>query len=402
MANKILNDPIYGLIDIPAGIVSDLIEHPYFQRLRRINQLGLTHYVYPAATHTRFSHCVGAMHLTCEAVKILQSKGVPISEEEAEAVIIAILLHDLGHGPFSHSLEHHLLSVHHEELSLALMEDLNEAFDGKLSLAIQIFQNKYHKKFLHQLVSGQLDMDRLDYLSRDSFFTGVIDGKVSHDRLLKTLNVFEDSLVLEFKGIYSVENFLNARRLMYWQVYLHKNVICASEMMIQAIKRARHLIAQGITLDLPESLLFFLQQTITTKELKENTKDILYHFQNLDDADIIYSLKKLSQHPDFILAFLAQNLINRRLFKIEMQNSPWKSDLLNNVRTKVKQQYNQLSEDEINYLILTGKEANRAYKKGKTAIRIQLKNNTVHPISKWEEHNIQEKEVIKYFICYPK
>ncbi len=398
----ILNDPIYGLIDLPTGIISQLIEHPYFQRLRRISQLGLTHYVYPAATHTRFSHCIGAMHLTTKAVKQLRQKEVEISDEECEAVTIAILLHDLGHGPFSHSLEHHILQVHHEELSVLLMEALNEEFEGRLSLAIAIFKNEYHKKFLHQLVSSQLDMDRLDYLGRDCYFTGVLDGTVSHDRILKMLQVHEDKLVIEYKGIYSVENFLNARRLMYWQVYLHKNVIVSGEMMIKAIERARVLVHQGKELGLPASLHYFLQNDFSSKDLKTNRAAILKHFVALDDTDIMYALKQLSQCDDFIASFLATSLLERRLFKIDIRNQPIGSDFAEKVRQQIIDQFDSITPEEVSYLLLHGQETNSAYKKGKEAIMIKLKGNQVKPISNWKEHNIQDKEVTKYFIAYPK
>ncbi len=402
MRNTILNDPIYGLIEIPKGIIMDLIEHPFFQRLRRISQLGVTHYVYPGATHSRFSHCVGAMHLTQQALETLQCKGVSISEAEAEAVTIAILLHDLGHGPFSHSLEHQLISIHHEDLSLLFMEQLNQQFKGKLSLAIQIFKNEYSKKFLYQLVSGQLDMDRLDYLCRDSFFTGVVDGKVSYDRIIKTLNVHNDNLVVEYKGIYSIENFLMARRLMYWQVYLHKNVICASVMLTQIMKRARYLTQKGMDLELPKSLDFFFSNNFCKEDLKDKSILIGEHFQQLDDADILVLLKRFAQQSDFVLAYLSKSLLDRKLFKIDLKNEPISSDIISKERLKLVANWQQLSTEEMNYLIVEGQEANRAYKKGKTEIQIKLKDGSTRPISKWKEHSIKKKEVVKYYACYPK
>jgi len=399
---KIVNDPIYGLIEIPQGIISDLIEHPYFQRLRRISQLGLTHYVYPGATHNRFHHSMGAMHLTMQAVHTLKRKGVEITKEESEAVTIAILLHDLGHGPFSHSLEHSLVDISHEAISILLMERLNTIFEGQLDLAIQIFKNKYSKKFLYQLVSGQLDMDRMDYLTRDSFFTGVQEGNIGYDRLLQMLNVHEDKLVIEFKGIYSVENFLIARRLMYWQVYLHKNVICAGEMLIQIVRRARDLCQQGVELPISKPLYFFLSQTLTAKDLKKNGAEIIEHFYKLDDIDILSAIKAFEGHTDFVLSFLSKNLLERKLLKVDLRNKPIDVAFLDSVRAKIKATYPKLSEEELSYLMIEGKEANRAYKIGKEEILILLKDKTTKPISKWQEHSMQRKEIVKYFACYPK
>ena len=399
---KIVNDPIYGLIEIPKGIILDLIEHPFFQRLRRITQLGLTHYVYPGATHNRFHHSIGAMHLTRQAIQILRSKGVAISDAEAEGVTIAILLHDLGHGPFSHSLEHCLLDINHEFISVLLMEQLNETFQGKLDLALEIFQNRYPKKFLYQLVSGQLDMDRMDYLTRDSFFTGVQEGRVGYDRILKTLNVHDDRLVIEFKGIYSVEQFLSARRLMYWQVYLHKNVICAGETLVQMIRRARYLVEQGAQIPISKTLYYFLSQQLVKKDLKRNSAEIVEHFYKLDDTDIQIAIKEFSMHSDFVLSFLAKSLLERQLLKIELKDQDIVPDVLEQARTKVKAKYSFLTDEELTYLVFSGKEANRAYKLGKQEILIKLRDGSAKPISQWKEHSIQRREVVKYYACYPK
>ena len=398
---KIVNDPIYGLIDIPSGIIFDLIEHPYFQRLRRIYQLGLTHFVYPGATHSRFNHSIGAMHLTRQAIEILRSKGVQISDEEAEAVTIAILLHDLGHGPFSHSLEHKLVDINHESISILLMEQLNDKFDGKLNLAIQIFKNQYPKKFLFQMISGQLDMDRMDYLTRDSFFTGVQEGKVGYDRILKTLNVHDDKLVIEFKGIYSVEQFLAARRLMYWQVYLHKNVIGAGEMLGQIIRRAKFLIAEGHQLKVSNCLHFFLSNNLGTSDLNERKDEILNHFYKLDDADLMVAIKYFSEYPDFILSFLSKKLVERKLLKTTLRNKPLEEVQKKSIKQTVRQHFKDLSEDELTYLVIEGKEANQAYNIWKEEIHIKLVDGSSKPISKWKEHSIQRKEIVKYFICYP-
>ncbi len=399
---KIVNDPIYGLIEIPHGIILKLIEHPYFQRLRRINQLGLTHFVYPGATHNRFSHSIGAMHLTIRAIEILRNKGVEISSSEAEAVTIAILLHDLGHGPFSHSLEHRLVDINHESISIMLMESLNNEFEGKLSLAIQIFKNKYHKKFLYQLVSGQLDMDRMDYLTRDSFFTGVQEGKIGYDRILKTLNVDNDRLVIEFKGIYSVEQFLMARRLMYWQVYLHKNVICAGEMLGQIIRRAKFLFSEGKELPVTKTLRYFLCQQLGTSDLENRREEIIDNFYRLDDSDIIIAIKAFSTYDDYILSYLSRNMMERKLLKIVLGNSPSESNYIKNICSNISKKHEFLTNDEISYLVFEGKEANQAYNIWKEEIHIKLKDGSSNPISKWQEHSIQRKKIVKYFTCYPK
>lgn len=398
---KILNDPIYGLIEIPYGIIFDLLEHRYYQRLRRVSQLGFTHYVYPAATHTRFNHAIGALHLMQKAIAALQKKGIDISEEEAEAASIAILLHDVGHGPFSHSLEFNIMQIHHEELSIAFMEKLNEEFEGKLSMALAIFKNEHPKKFLHQLVSSQLDMDRMDYLNRDSFFTGVSEGVIGYDRIIKMLSVEGDQLVIEHKGLYSVEKFLIARRLMYWQVYLHKAVICAGELTIKLVERARELVETGHHLPISESLEFFLKKQLDGKDLESQKDEIIYHFSRLDDIDILSAIKAFCSVDDFILSFLAKSLITRKLFRIKLKNDPIPEDNYNQVAHKVMQQY-PIQQKNLHYLLFTGQEANKAYDQSKEEIMIRLSDGSVRPISEWSEHNIRPQKVVKYYICYPK
>lgn len=399
---KIVNDPIYGLIEIPSGIVMELIEHPYFQRLRRIMQLGLTHYVYPGATHNRFHHSLGAMYLVRKAIQTLCKKGIDVTDKEAEAVTIAILLHDIGHGPFSHSLEHSLINVVHEELSKKMMYQLNKEFDGQLTMALEIFEGTYPKQFLHQLVSGQLDMDRMDYLTRDSFFTGVQEGKVGYNRLLKLLHVHQDRLVIEFKGIYSVENFLITRRLMYWQVYLHKNVICAGEMLVQIMHRARQLLKNGVDLKLSKPLHYFLSQELDKQALEEKTEEILNYFYQLDDTDIMAAVKSFSFHEDKVLSFLSKALLERRLLHIDLRDQPINKTVLDQYKKTLAKAFPNWNAEELGYLLFEGKEANNAYKKGKEEILILLKNNSARPISEWQEHCIQSKEIVKYFTCYPK
>jgi HD superfamily phosphohydrolase len=400
-ACKIVNDPIYGLIEIPYGIIYDLLEHEFYQRLRRINQLGFSQYVFPGATHTRFNHTIGALHLTQRAIKTLQSKGINISEEEAEAASIAILLHDIGHGPFSHCLEYNLVPIAHEELSIAFMEKLNEEFKGKLTMAIQIFKNEYPKKFLHQLLSSQLDMDRMDYLTRDSFFTGVSEGIIGYDRIIKMLHVHEGELVIEHKGLYSVESFLISRRLMYWQVYLHKTVICAGEMAISAIKRAKTLFRENKNFNISESLAYFLTTDPDQNSLRENRDEILHHFSKLDDTDILMALKAFSESDDFVLSCLSRGLISRKLFRVELRNEPFSDEYREHIRDKILQKLN-VNPGVLSHLIFEGQEANKAYVTGSKEIMIKLANGSVKPISEWSEHNIRPQEVVKYFICYPK
>ena len=398
---KIFNDPIYGFISLPYEIIFDLIEHPYFQRLRRIKQLGLTNLVYPGALHTRFHHAMGAMHLMEQAIEEIRSKGHEITDEEAKAVTIAILLHDIGHGPFSHALEHSIVNnVSHEYISQLFMSRLNTEFKGELALAIKIFQNKYHKKFLHQLVSSQLDMDRLDYLKRDSFFTGVSEGVISSDRIIKMLNVANDQLAVEAKGIYSIEKFIIARRLMYWQVYLHKTVLSAENLLVHILKRAKELAQKKVELFCTPALKTFLYTQYNKADFKNNP-ELLDTFAALDDYDIMASIKVWTTHKDSVLSMLCKQLINRRLFKVEMQSEDFKKAKINEIKKKIRKQY-QLNDTEVNYFVFSGNVTNDAYRGG---INILFKDGTVDDIAKASDQlniDVLTKTVKKYYLCYPK
>ncbi len=398
---KIFNDPVYGFITVPYGILFDLIEHPYFQRLRRIKQLSLTHYVYPGALHTRFHHALGALHLMQQTIDVLKSKDVQITPKEEEAVCIAILLHDIGHGPFSHTLEGALIDISHEEISALFMEELNKEFEGKLDLAIKIFRDQYSKKFLHQLVSSQLDMDRLDYLNRDSFFTGVSEGVIGYDRIIKMLDVYDNELVIEEKGIYSIEKFLIARRLMYWQVYLHKTVLSAELMLIQVFKRAKQLVQSGAELSVSKRLNFFLSRNFTKKNYLSDRKELLENFARLDDDDIFYSLKLFEENIDNTLSFLASSIIHRRLFKLEYSNIPIERDYVDKVRLKVASM-RKMFDISIDDIVLKGVEANLPYSTSKEEIKILFKSGEVLPMSVTTDYTIQSKIVKRYYLCYPK
>ena len=398
---KILNDPVYGFISIPYGIVFDLVEHPYFQRLRNIKQVSLTHYVYPGALHTRFHHALGALHLMQQAVMSLKAKGVKINKREAEAVMIAILLHDIGHGPFSHTLENSLIDAHHEELSLLFMQRLNEEFGGQLELAIRVFRGQYKKHFLHQLVSGQLDMDRLDYLNRDSYFTGVAEGVIGYDRIIKMLNVIDDRLVVEQKGIYSVERFLTSRRIMYWQVYLHKTVVAAEQMLRLILHRARELTTAGQLPWAPPALSYFLQHHITRQDFHQRRNDLLDCFAALDDTDISTAVKAWQQHPDPLLSYLSYGLVNRRLFRLEFSNEPFPTDYVASIRQAIHDDP-RLPLTAAAQLIIQGKETNSAYTVSEREIMICTKGDTVVPMSSVSDFGITPRTFTKYFLCYPK
>lgn len=401
---KIINDPIYGFVNIESALVFDLIEHPYFQRLRRIKQLGLTNLVYPGANHTRFHHALGAMHLITKAIKVLKSKGVEITDEEQTAAQIAILLHDIGHGPFSHVMEHAFVkNIAHEAISLAFMKALNEEFDGKLGMAISIFTDKYQKGFLHQLVSSQLDVDRLDYLTRDSFYTGVSEGIVGLERIIEMLNVQDDTLVIDEKGIYSVEKFIVARRLMYWQVYLHKTTIAADSVLLSALKRARYLYNEGSELFAPPSLLYFIENSIDGEELL-NSKDVLNAFSLIDDMDVMVSLKHWCNQEDKVLAHLSKAIIHRRLPKIRIQNEAIGDSVLEKELSEVQEKLS-FTREEAEYLVTSGKLNNATYYSAKEEIMIRTKTGELIDLAKASmNYNFVSANAIatKYFVCSPK
>ncbi|MBQ4819188.1 HD domain-containing protein [Aquimarina sp. MMG016] len=399
---KILNDPIYGFITIPNELIFDLIEHRYFQRLRRISQMGLSYLVYPGAHHTRFHHALGCMYLMQNTVRVLRFKGVNISDEEENALYIAILLHDIGHGPFSHAMEHSIVNeVNHESISLMFMEKINKEFNGSLTLAIQIFKGEYHRNFLHQLISGQLDMDRLDYLKRDSFYTGVAEGNINSERLITMLTVVDDELVVEEKGIYSVEKFLLARRLMYWQVYLHKTSLVAESLLIRVLKRAKELVERGIKLHASEALTFFLEHKITSDNF---TLEVLETFSRLDDYDIVLAMKEWTRCDDFVLSRLSSMIIDRDLLKIKVKKKAFSEQKVQTRIDKFMYDY-KISEEEARYFVFTGAISNQAYHQNKQNINILYKSNKIVDIVKaTDQFNLKalSKPVTKYFICYPK
>ena len=399
---KIFNDPIYGFITIPNSLIYDLIQHPYFQRLRRISQMGMTYLVYPGAHHTRFHHALGCLHIMQKAVQTLTFKGVAISEEEENALYIAILLHDIGHGPFSHAMEHSIVEdVHHEQLSLLFMEQLNKDFKGKLSLAIQIFKGEYHRKFMLQLISSQLDMDRMDYLRRDSFYSGVAEGNINSERLIQMMNVQDDYLVIEEKGIYSVEKFLVARRLMYWQAYLHKTSVVAELILTKILKRAKELTHGGILLECSKPLQLFLQHKV---ELTHFTKEILDMFSYLDDYDVLSAIKTWQFNDDFVLSSLCKMIINRDLLKIRMLEEKPHKDILNPYKEAFIKLH-EVSEKDIDYFVFKGKIKNQAYSKESEPIRILKKDKTIEDVVQASDQlNLKalSKPVTKYFICFPK
>lgn len=397
--HKIINDPVHGFITINDPLILAIIDHPYFQRLRRIKQMALAHLVYPGAVHTRLHHCLGAYHLMRKALDGLKEKGVQINDEEYRGACIAILLHDIGHGPFSHALEHTIVDTHHEHLSYMVMQYLNTLHQGKLSTAIEIFQGTYPKKYLHQLVSSQLDTDRLDYLARDSFFTGVSEGVVGYERILKMLNVFNDNLIVEEKGIHSIEKFLIARRLMYWQVYLHKTVLSSETMLANILKRAKWLAQNELPLFATPSFDFFLKTQYNEESFAQN-EACLQHFMQLDDHDIMACVKAWQQHSDPIISDLCSRLLNRKLFKVQFSNEP-NNTLYQQLKSIIIQE-NNIKEADIAYYLYSAHTTNITYLQ-ETDIEIQYRDGTIKPIQNIENTLISPDLLIptkKYYICY--
>ncbi len=406
---KIINDPVYGFIAVPGDLIYGLIEHPWFQRLRNIRQLGLTSFVYPGACHTRFQHCLGAFHLMELAINTLREKGIRISPEEEEAAIAAILLHDIGHGPFSHALENSIIEgISHEMISLQLMRSLNSCMDNRLSMAIEIFTGTYRRKFLHELVSGQMDMDRLDYLRRDSFFTGVIEGSVGSDRIIRMLNVVDDSLVIDEKGIYSLEKLLIARRLMYWQVYMHKTVLASESLLVNVLKRAKELVSSGCDVYATPALRFFLSNRINAARPEgsgELPADlIISNFTRLDDSDILSSAKYWADDPDRILSDLAGRLVKRNLFAIELQNEPFSDERIQSLKEKTVTNLG-IDRQFSGYYVFSDSVSNMAYTPESTEVLVLLKNGStagISQVSDMFDHRFLSERITKYFLCYPK
>ena len=399
---KIFNDPIYGFITIPNPLIFDLIAHPYFQRLRRITQMGLSYLVYPGAHHTRFHHALGCLHLMQKVVRILTFKGVSISQDEENALYVAILLHDIGHGPFSHAMEHSIVhNIDHESISLRFMEQLNREFKGQLSLAIKMFKGDYPRKFFGQLISSQLDMDRSDYLKRDSFYTGVSEGNINSERLISMMNVVEDQLVIEKKGIFSIEKFLTARRLMYWQVYLHKTSLVAEQMIINVLKRAKILAQKSVELNVSSSFEFFLKETIDNTNFDSH---VLNQFSELDDYDIIAALKSWQNHPDAVLSNLSARLLDRKLFKIKFFKKSQIPEALKQLKNNCLKRIN-CTKDDASYFVFSGTIKNTAYKPYDDGISILHKDGTISDVIDASDNlNLKglSKTVKRHYICFPK
>ncbi|QLG47066.1 HD domain-containing protein [Costertonia aggregata] len=399
---KIFNDPIYGFIGIPSPLIFDLIADSFFQRLRRISQMGLSYLVYPGAHHTRFHHALGSMHLMGQSLQVLKHKGITITDEEETGALAAILLHDIGHGPFSHAMEHSIVeNVNHEAISLLFIEALNDKFNGSLTIAKDIFTGHYPKKFLNQLVSSQLDMDRLDYLKRDSFYTGVAEGNINSERLITMLNVVDDQLVVEEKGIYSVEKFLMARRFMYWQVYLHKTGLVAEQLLIRILKRAKDLIKNGQNIQCSESLLFFMKTKIPQQDFDLS---VLEKFASLDDIDVLSAIKLWQHHTDLVLSKLCQMILNRTLLHVKLKRKPFDTQKLEDKKIAVQKKYN-LSKEESSYFVFSGTIFNRAYNNEKQVIHILRENGKIIDVAKASDHlnlTALSKTVTKYYVCYPK
>jgi uncharacterized protein len=401
---KIINDPVYGFISIGSELLFDIIEHPWFQRLRRIRQLGLTELVYPGAIHTRFHHALGAMHLMGKALDALRNKGIDISNEEYEAAQAAILLHDIGHGPFSHALEESLLpGVKHESISYLFMRELNKQFQGKLDLCLRMFRNAYKRKFFHQLISSQLDIDRLDYIRRDSFFTGVSEGSVGVDRIISMLKVVKDQIVVEEKGIHSIENFLNARRLMYWQIYLHKTTVAAERMVVNIIRRASALAHANVDVPCSQALSVFLKSHYSASDFTHNYK-LLEVYGNLDDADIMGAIKLWQEHKDNILSTLCIMLLERKLFRVELFNTPIKKSDIESIKTAITDKYKILRKDSV-YLFSHGQVSNEAYMAEGQSINILCKTGEIVDIADASDLpgiKAISKIVKKNYLCFPK
>ncbi|MBF1420777.1 HD domain-containing protein [Hoylesella nanceiensis] len=400
---KIINDPVFGFIKIPDGLLMDIVNHPTIQRLSRIKQLGLASMVYPGAQHTRFQHSLGAFHLMSEAILSLSQKGVFIFDSEAEAVQAAILLHDIGHGPFSHVLENTLIQgISHEEISLFLMKEMNKDLGGRLTLAINIFEDKYPKAFLHQLISSQLDMDRLDYLCRDSFFTGVAEGKIASDRIIKMLDVREDRLMVQAKGIYSIENYLTSRRLMYWQVYLHKTAVACEKILINILKRAKTLQLSGENLFASPALHYFISNNIDKEWINNKKEETIFWYKQLDDSDIWSAIKVWRGHPDKVLSILSKDLINRETFKVKVYDEPIDSMQLEDIEKKIREKY-QLSKEESHYFINYSTIRKDMYSMNDDQIDILYKDGSYKDITQASElFNVEllSKKICKYYLCH--
>ncbi|MBE50126.1 MAG: phosphohydrolase [Flavobacteriales bacterium] len=400
--NKIINDPIYGIITLKKGIILELINNPLFQRLRRISQLGLSYLVYPGAHHTRFHHAIGAMHLMQNSINEIKNKGHIITKEEEESLLIAILLHDIGHGPFSHALENSLVKVSHEKLSVIMMEELNYQFSGKLTLSIEIFKNLYSKRFLHQLVSSQLDMDRLDYLRRDSFYTGVTEGNIGTERIIKMFDVVNDNLVVEEKGIYSIEKFLIARRLMYWQVYLHKTVISFEYTLIKILQRARYLVQQNIKIYSSKSIIKFLNKDFTIDDIQEN-KNMIHEFGEIDDHDIYFCIKEWVKERDYILSSLSKRIILRKPLKIIISENKIEKQFVEKIKKETQKKL-KINKEELEYLVFTHSVSNKTYTHNENKINIITKDGVIKDIAESSDQfdvKTLTKIVNKHFICFP-
>lgn len=400
--SKIINDPVFGFIKIPRGLILSIVKHPLMQRLTRIRQLGLANAVYPAAQHTRFQHSIGAFHLMSEAITSLTGKGIFIFDSEAEAVGAAILMHDIGHGPFSHVLENTLISgISHEEISLMMMEQINREMNGALNLTLKIFKDDYPKRFLHQLISSQLDMDRLDYLRRDSFFTGVNEGNIGSARIIKMLNVVDDQLVVESKGIYSIENYLTSRRLMYWQVYLHKTAVACEKVLVNTLLRAKRLASEGKDVFAPPCLKYFLTREVDGRMFR-NSPDALLNYGQLDDNDIWSAMKVWAQSDDKILSLLASDMLNRNIFKVEVSSEPITEERIAELREQLAKTYG-VSIEEAEYLMSVNTIQKDMYDVNEDRISILYKDGMIKDISESSEIlnvGLLSKKIRKYYLCY--